>query len=169
MNRILEIYIKILQLLIKLLAVISGIALILIVIVMCYDVVADKIFNRPIAGLNDIIKMLGCISMAFALPYVTACKGHIAIEYFFHKLWRTGRLIVDTLIRVITIVLFLFIAYWSFVKGTGVLETHQCFTTLMSGTVPIFWLYYVMGISMGLTALTILHNMVRPGKELIKP
>ncbi|MDA3800316.1 MAG: TRAP transporter small permease [Kiritimatiellae bacterium] len=168
MNRIIDIYTKILKRTIECLAVISGIALVLIVVVMCYDVLVDKAFNKPIAGLNDIIKILGCISMSFALPYVTACKGHIAIEYFFQKLWRTGRLIVDTLTRSTTIVFFFILSYWSFVKGTKAFATHQCFSTLFSGNIPIFWLYYIVGISTGLTALTILHNLLPPRKELIK-
>lgn len=168
MNKIIEIYTRILKTIIEFLAVISGLALILIVVVMCYDVFVDKIANKPIAGLNDVIKILGCISIGFALPYVTACKGHIAIEYFFQKLWHTGRLVVDTIVRSVTVAFFAVIAYWSFVKGTRILSTHECFATLFSGRVPIFWLYYVIGISMVITALTILHNLLHPKMELIK-
>jgi TRAP-type C4-dicarboxylate transport system permease small subunit len=167
-SKIIEIYIKALKKVIETLAIISGIALILIVVVMCYDVLVDKVFNKPIAGLNDIIKILGCISMGFALPYVTACKGHIAIEYFFHKLWKTGRFVVDTIVRVAAVIFFIAIAYWSFVKGTKILSTNECFSTLFSGNIPIFWLYYVIGISTAITALTVLHNLINPKKELIK-
>jgi len=167
-KKIIEIYIEILKKTIEILAIISGLALILIVVVMCYDVMVDKLANKPIAGLNDIIKILGCISMGFALPYVTACKGHIAIEYFFHKLWKTGRFVVDTIVRSATIIFFIVIAYWSFVKGTKILATHECFSTLFSGNIPIFWLYYIIGISTAITALTILHNLINPKKELIK-
>lgn len=168
MKKIIEIYIEILKKVIEFLAVISGVALILIVLVMCYDVLVDKIFNKPIAGLNDIIKILGCISMGFALPYVTACKGHIAIEYFFHKLWKTGRFVVDTIVRSAAIIFFIIIAYWAFVKGTRIYSTHECFSTLFSGNIPIFWLYYIIGISTAITALTILHNLINPKKELVK-
>jgi TRAP-type C4-dicarboxylate transport system permease small subunit len=167
-NKIIDIYTKILKTVIEILTVISGLALILIVVVMCYDVLVDKIANKPIAGLNDIIKILGCISMGFALPYVTACKGHIAIEYFFQKLWHTGRFVVDTIVRSATIIFFIIIAYWSFIKGTKIYSTHECFSTLFSGNIPIFWLYYIIGISTAITALTILHNLLHPRKELIK-
>jgi len=167
-NKIIDIYTKILKKVIEILAIISGLALILIVVVMCYDVLVDKLANKPIAGLNDIIKILGCISMGFALPYVTACKGHIAIEYFFQKLWHTGRLVVDTIVRSAAIIFFIIIAYWSFVKGTKIYSTHECFSTLFSGHIPIFWLYYIIGISTAITALTILHNLIHPRKELIR-
>jgi TRAP-type C4-dicarboxylate transport system permease small subunit len=167
-KKIVEVYSKILKKTIEVLAVISGTALILIVVVMCYDVLVDKIINKPIAGLNDIIKILGCISISLALPYVTACKGHIAIEYFFQKLWKTGRFIVDTLTRSTTIIFFGVISYWSFFKGTKIFATHECFSTLFSGHIPIFWLYYVVGISTAITALTILHNLVQPKKDLVK-
>ena len=50
-----------------------------------------------ITGALDLGKGCGALVIAGALPYTTAVKGHVAIEYFFHKLGRRGRIVVDTL------------------------------------------------------------------------
>jgi TRAP-type C4-dicarboxylate transport system permease small subunit len=56
--------------------------------------------NLSLTGAYDLVKIAATITAAAALPYTTAIKGHVAIEYFFHKLGRRGRVVVDALMRV---------------------------------------------------------------------
>ena len=100
------------------------------------------------------------------MPYTTAVKGHVAIEYFFHKLSHLGRIIVDTIIRLLSMALFTLLTI-RFVKyGASLKKAGQVTATLQ---MPVFWVPYVMSISCAVVVLVILYNMVHPGKEMIKP
>ena len=145
--------------------VLSGVGLLGMVAVTCLDIVLRR-FNCPFTGAYDIVKVLGALTLAFALPYTTAIKGHVAIEYFFQKLNRTGRIVVDTLMRVLAIVLFLFLAYRSVLYGNDMLHNGQVTQTLQ---MPICWVPWVIGVCCFTVVLVIAHNLTHTGKEMINP
>ncbi|MEA3365032.1 MAG: TRAP transporter small permease subunit, partial [Candidatus Hydrogenedentes bacterium] len=89
-------------------AYIAGAAVCVMMITTCLDVVLRKL-GWPLPGALDIVMLSGAISISCAVPYTTAVKGHVSIEYFFHKLSRRGRIIVDTSWRLLAVVLFGFL------------------------------------------------------------
>lgn len=147
------------------LVVVSGLGVFVMIGVTCADVVLRR-FDCPIKGAYDIVKMAGAISLAAALPYTTAVKGHVAIEYFFHKLNRFGRLIVDSICRLLAIGLFGFMGWRSILYGNQMKTTGEVSLTL---ELPIFWLPWFIGICCFVVMLVIIYNLIHPGKEMIKP
>lgn len=147
------------------LVVISGIGIFVMIGTICADVVL-RWFGRPLIGAYDIVKIAGAIALATALPYTTSVKGHVAIEYFFHKLNRTGRVIVDTLVRLLGIVLFGFLGWRCFLYGGEMQRSGQVMQTLQ---LPIFWLPWVIGVCCVVVMLVIVYNLLHPNKEMIKP
>ena len=95
---VVELYHRALRALVKALAYVAGASLMVMVLVTSADVVL-RIFRLSLTGAYDIVKIAAAITIAAALPYTTAIKGHVAIEYFFHKLGRRGRIVVDALMR----------------------------------------------------------------------
>jgi TRAP-type C4-dicarboxylate transport system permease small subunit len=146
-------------------AYIAGAALCLMMMTTCVDVVMRK-FDSPLPGALDIVTLAGAICIACALPYTTAVKGHVSIEYFFHKLSRRSRIAVDTSWRLLAIALFLFLCRRCIIYGHSKYESGEVTMTLQ---VPIFWTLYVLALSCGVVALVILHNMLHPNREMIKP
>ena len=159
------IYVRALRTLVYVLVIISGIGIFVMIGTICADVVLRR-FDSPIVGAYDIVKMAGAITLACALPYTTAVKGHVAIEYFFHKLNRTGRVLVDTIVRLFGIGLFGFFAWRSFIYGLQMRQTGQVSQTLEW---PIFWLPWVIGFCCVVVLLVIVYNLLHPDKEMIKP
>jgi TRAP-type C4-dicarboxylate transport system permease small subunit len=102
---ILEMYEKVVRALVMTLAVLAALAVLAMMSVTCVDV-AMRIFGTALSGANDLICVAGALAAGCALPYTTAVKGHVAVEYFFHKLGRVGRVVVDTLMRATGIALF---------------------------------------------------------------
>lgn len=147
------------------LGVVAGIGVMTMMSVTCADVLL-RVFRRPIAGAYDIVQIAGAITISCALPYTTAVKGHVAIEYFFLKLPRVGRIVVDTLARLIAISLFVFLAWQSIRYGNSLHASGQVTLTLQ---LPVFWVPYVIGTSCAVVAMVILHNLIHPGRETIKP
>ena len=130
---------------------------------------ADVLLRRtpwPLVGVYDVVGILGGLAMVCALPYTTAVKGHIAVEYFFHKLARRGRLAVDTAARLTGILLFVTLSLEMWLYAAKLAVAGQVTLTLQIPASPVIRVAAVM---CGLTALVILHNLLHPGREMIKP
>lgn len=154
-----------LRLLILASAAVAGGAILLMIAVTCLDIVL-RAAGRPFVGSYDIVRFAGAITIAGALPYTSAVKGHVAIEYFFLKLNRIGRIVVDTLCRIIILGLFSTFAWQCVQYGQSLKRANTVSLTL---ELPLFWIPYVLAASFLLTALVVLHNLLHPGREIIKP
>ncbi len=150
---------------VNVLALLAGLAVLVMMLVTTADVILRR-FNHPITGAVDIISILGAVAIACALPYTTAVKGHVAIEYFFHKLPNIGRIAVDTVLRLTAIGLFLLLAWACVAKGVRFWQTHLVSQTL---ELPLFWLPWLMAVSCLTVALVILYNLTHPGRTMLKP
>ena len=68
--------------------------------------------------------------------------------------------------RLLTVVLFLVLAWQSVVYGNALKRGGEVSMTLQ---IPVFWVPYILGISCVLVALVTLYHLYSPGKEMIKP
>jgi TRAP-type C4-dicarboxylate transport system permease small subunit len=160
-----EVYHRALRGLVLGLAWVAGASLMLMVLVTSAEVVL-RLFRLSLTGAYDIVRIAAAVTIAAALPYTTAIKGHVAIEYFFHKLGRRGRIGVDALMRVGGMALFGLLA-WGFVDyGNSLRVKGEVSMTLQ---LPIFWVPYVLAFSCGLVVLIKLYHLTHPGKPMIKP
>ena len=161
----LRFYHQALRALVKALAYVAGASLMVMVLVTSADVVL-RIFRLSLTGAYDIVKIAAAITMAAALPYTTAIKGHVAIEYFFHKLGRRGRIVVDALMRLGGMALFGLLAWGCVDYGNSLRAKGEVSMTLQ---LPIFWVPYVLAVSCVLVVLIKLYHLTHPGKPMIKP
>jgi len=160
-------YTRVLRIVVYVLIAVAGMSVLAMMAITCADVILRlKWINRPFVGAYDIVKIAGALSLATALPYTTAVKGHVAIEYFFHKLNRCGRIVLDTLIRLLGMALFAFFAWRSIVYGLNLHRNGQVSQTLQ---LPVFWVPFVIGFCCAVVVLVIGHNLIHPGREMIKP
>ena len=161
----LQFYYRALRALVMALAYAACASLMVMVLVTTTEVVL-RVFRLTLTGAYDIVKIAAAITIAAALPYTTAIKGHVAIEYFFHKLGRRGRMVVDLLMRFGGMALFGLLA-WGFVDyGNSLRQKGEVSTTLQ---VPIFWVPYVLAVSCVLVVLIKIYHVTHPGKPMIKP
>ena len=164
-HRVRDVYFNCLKALVYALVFVSGFCVFVMIGTICTDVVL-RYFNHPVKGAYDIVKIAGAITLASALPYTTAVKGHVAIEYFFHKLNRTGRVMLDSVIRLLGMGLFAFLSWRSFVYGLQLRQNGQVAQTL---ELPIFWVPWIIGFCCLVVLLVIGYNLIHPGREMIKP
>ncbi len=146
--------------------VLAGVSLAAIMGLTCLDVLLRVLFRRPIRGTLDVIEILGALTLALGLPYTTAVKGHVAVEYFFQRLPRRARIAVDSLERAAGVFLFTALAYGSFWFGASLRRSGQVTPTLQ---LPLYPLPWAIGFSCLLVAVVILYNLLHPGREMIKP
>lgn len=151
--------------LIRVLAYIAGISILLMMGITVLDVVL-RIFGSGITGAYDLVRACGAVSVACALPYLTAVKGHIAIEFFYHRSSRAGRLAMDTILRLASLLTFGALAFFLFRHGLSMLETGEVFPNL---GLPVFWIPLLISLSSALMMIVIFYHLTHPGKEFIKP
>lgn len=96
----------------------SCVGLAAMMVVICGDVLL-RVSGHPVKGAYDIVRVAGALTIACSLPITTAMKGHVAIEYFFQKLNRKWRVVVDSVMRVVMIGAFLLAAYECVGTETG--------------------------------------------------
>jgi len=134
------------------------------ILVVCVDVTL-RVAGHPLKGAYDIVRLAGAVTIACALPLTTAVKGHVAIEYFFRKLNRVSRLVVDSLMRLVMIGCFLLAAYECVGYGNRFLRNGQVTDTI---EIPMFWVPWLMAAAFGLTAVIVVFHLVYPGREIIR-
>jgi len=128
--------------------------------------VVMRLFGSSLTGAVDLVTLAGAVTIACALPYTTAVKGHVAIEFFFHKLSRRWRVVVDSVNRLVLIGVFALVCRECLLYGGKLYRSHEATMTLK---IPIFWVPYVVALSAAMVALVVLCHLLHPGKEMIKP
>ena len=119
-----------------------------------------------LTGAYDMVKIACALTVAAALPYTTAIKGHVAIEYFFHKLGSRGRVVVDVAMRLLGMALFGILAWGSILYGNSLKRSGEVSLTLQ---LPVFWVPYVLAASCGLVVLIKFFHLTHPGRPMIQP
>jgi len=143
---------------------ISVIGLLTMMVVTCLDVVL-RVCGVPVKGAYDVVRVAGAVTIACALPMTTAMKGHVAIEYFFQRLNRRWRLVVDSLMRLLMIVGFALAAYECVGYGVRFLKSGQVTDTI---ELPIFWVPWLMAVSFAVTAVVVVFHLIYPGREMVR-
>jgi TRAP-type C4-dicarboxylate transport system permease small subunit len=155
----------ILKKLVRLLAAVAGLSLLTMALVTCSDILL-RVFKVSFTGAYDVVKIAAAMTIACGLPYATAVKGHVAVEFFFQKLGSRGRIVVDSLIRLLTMALFSLFT-WQFMRyGAALRKSGEVSMTLQ---LPVFLVPYVMAFSCGLVVLVTLYHLLHPGKALLNP
>ncbi|ANT63343.1 hypothetical protein AYJ57_23005 (plasmid) [Salipiger sp. CCB-MM3] len=86
----------------SILAVIGGLALLLLVVLIFAGVVLRYVFGQPILGSNEIIQLTAVALVMSALPYCTHLNGHVTVDVFDRVLGRFGRMAGDVLARLLS-------------------------------------------------------------------
>ena len=151
--------------LIHLMAIAGSLAIAGMIVVTVADI-AGRQFGIPVTGAYDLVRVLGAISMACALPLTKAVKGHIAIEYFFQKLERRGRAGVDTVMRLLLLVLF-GVLTWQFIRlGMLLRDSGERTPTLH---LPVFWVPWLAAAATLVTVGVTLWHLLHPGRSMMRP
>jgi TRAP-type C4-dicarboxylate transport system permease small subunit len=160
-------YEQALRIVVYALAILSGLSVMAIMIVTCVDVILRHPWvGHPVVGAYDIVKIGGAISLAAALPYTTAVKGHVAIDFLVRTLGPAGRWVLSSLISLMSIGLFAFFAVQSVRYG---LYFHTVGQVSQTSEIPIFWVPCVIGGCCVVVVLVLVHGLVCPKRELARP
>lgn len=103
---------------------IAGVVLAFMLIFTLTDVVM-RAMGRPILGGFEIISFSGAVAIGFALPYTTLMKGHVLVDFVLERLSPKGRAGMETITRLISILLFLWIGWNFFIYGIDLIKNKE--------------------------------------------
>jgi TRAP-type C4-dicarboxylate transport system permease small subunit len=159
-------YEQALRIVVYALAILSGVSVAAIMIVTCADVILRYPWiGHPLIWAYDTVKIGGAISLAAALPYTTAVKGHVAIDFLLHNLGPGARRILAAAISLMGMGLFAFFARQSVLYGLYFRRVGQVSQT---SEIPIFWVPCAIGVCCAVVVLVIAHDLVCPKRGLAK-
>jgi TRAP-type C4-dicarboxylate transport system permease small subunit len=157
-------YEKVLRWMVTILIWLSSAGILAMIAVTFVDI-TFRLLRLRFTGAVDIVQIAGATAIAAALPYTTAVNAHVAIEFILHKLSRRGRLVMGSIIKIMTIALFVFAAHRSFLYGNDLLSHNQGTMTLRF---PMGWMMYMIAVCLSVNVLVVLYSLLKPNKELIK-
>ena len=146
-------------------AAVGGVAVAGLILVTVADVVGRQI-GLPVKGAYDLVRVLGAVAMACALPLTKAVKGHIAIEFFFQKMGARGRAAMDTAMRLVLLALFGLLTWQFALQGQRFLDSGETTTTLH---MPMFWVPWLAALACLATAGVTLWHLLHPGRSMVRP
>lgn len=141
---------------------IAGWCLLAMTFLTCADVVL-RIFRMPILGTFEIVGFLGAAVASFAMAHTTVRRGHVAVEVLVMHLPRTTQKVVYLITHLLSIFLFLLLAYESVRFGNDLRVTNEVSLTLQ---IPFFPVLYGIAFSSFVVFLVLAVDflMVASGK-----
>ena len=163
LRRCLELFFTTVRKLIIGFALLAGTAVLGMMGVTVADVVL-RVFKVGIVGAYDIVRVCGVVAISCALPYITAVKGHIAIEFLYRSFAPPGRRVLDFGFCLVALVLFAFLVYQNIRYGVSLYASGELMPTLR---MPVFWMPGLIAFNALLVFIVILHHLLHPGQEMI--
>ncbi len=92
------------------LTIIAASALTFMMLLTVADVIG-RTFGHAVLGTYEIVSTLLGVVIGFCLPKVTIERGHVSMEFLLDKVSSKTRAAINTVTRLICLILFMFIAY----------------------------------------------------------
>ena len=89
----------------------ASIMILIVMIAVCADVIGRKVFNHPITGIMEIIKMSRPVIAFFMVPWATYQFSHVRSTIIYGRLPLKGRIVIDVIAYAMGIIFFVALAY----------------------------------------------------------
>ncbi len=135
----------------------SAAAVVLMMMLTTADVIM-RFFRHPIPGTYEMVGFLGAVVIAFALPYTSIQKGHIAVEFLVQKFPRAARIMINALNAFVSTILFA-VVFWQSVKYAHSLKLNGEVSPTLQ--MPVYPVVYGVAVGCALLCLVLLMEFIR--------
>lgn len=141
----------------KALAVISGIALFLLMCLVSYTVFRRYVMNNPVLGDAELVQIGMSLVVMMAMPYATFSGAHIRVDIFDRKIGAWGRYLGDVMARSLG-AFFLFLLIQK--TWDKALDAHEYGDVTNMIEIPVWIAYGAITVGMGGYALVLIAQLV---------
>lgn len=118
--------------------VFAGWGLVAMTFLTCADVIL-RIFRYPILGTYEMVGFLGAIVASFAMAHTTIKRGHVAVEVLTTRLPLKAQKVIYLITNVLSIVVFVLLAYESVRFGNDLQLNNEVSLTLQIPFFPVLY------------------------------
>lgn len=141
----------------RVLYLIAGIAIVLMMLLTCADVVL-RFMRRPIPGTYELVCFLGAVAVAFAMAHTTVQKGHVAVSLVVRLLPQRIQGLIEMLTSTFGFILFALIAWRAVLYANSLRATREVSLTLQ---LPFYPFVYGIGFSAVAVCLVLLTDLFK--------
>ncbi len=144
---------------------IGFVALFLMVVLTCVDVVSSKLFRAPVFGALDVMMLAQLIAVSFAVAIALIMGRHVAVEFFVMLLPKRIQSGIDCIVNFMGLGLFIGIVWRLFVFGYGLQIGGE---ESMTARIPTAPFVYAAAIGCIPVCLIYLHNLLTSIVKTVK-
>ena len=142
---------------IRLLSILSSIALAVLLVVTFAGVIMRYVFGTPILGSNEIIQLASVALVMLAMPFAAQQGDHIRVDVFDGMIGQIGRFVGDILSRAIGVYLLGLLAVRAWAKLLDTAEYGDA-TNMLS--IPLWPFYGLLAIGAVLYAIVLILQLI---------
>lgn len=135
-----------------------GAAVLVFMMLLTVADVFGRLFKSPIPGTFEIIGFTGAAVIAFALPYTSVMKGHIAVDILVQRLPWLARVIINAVNALVSMMLFGVISWQCVVFAQSMKRSAEVSLTLQ---MPVYPFVYGIAAGCALLSLVLLVEFIR--------
>lgn len=148
-------------------AIISGIALLLMMAMGALDVFLGKVFNMPIPGTFEATEAFMVMSAFMAIAYNQQVRGHIKVELFTSRLSRKLQTKFEAFNYCLSAIFFFLLAWQGWKFGLESLQIREYESGLIAFPVYPAKLLLALGVSM--MTLQSLRDLINAFRDIFSP
>ena len=134
------------------------IAMLLMMVITCIDVVGAKIFLSPLLGAIDIVMLSQIVAISFAASMALIIGRHIRVEFFFNLLPQRAQVVIDSFVLLLGLGLFIVIIWRLGVLGHSYQTSGEYSATAY---IPLYPFAYVIALASIPVCLVFLQRFLK--------
>ena len=144
---------------------IAGTGLVAMLLITVADIIGIKILKSPVPGAIEIVGFLGVIITAFALAHTYVKRGHIKVEFIVMRLSSGVQKILSLIASVLSLALFVVIAWQSFEFGRVLQKTGE---VSMTQGIPFYPFVYAISFCSLAVCLVLIGEIINLTMKLLR-
>jgi len=144
---------------------IGFVAIFLMVVLTCVDVIGAKVFRQPVFGALDMMTLGQLIAVSFAAAMALIQGRMVQVEFFVPLLPKRVQAIVDSVVQLLCLGLFILIAWRLFTHGYHLQSGGEVTAT---AHIPVSPFTYASALAMVPVCLVILQQFLHAIRRVIK-
>ncbi|MDJ0986981.1 MAG: TRAP transporter small permease [Desulfobacterales bacterium] len=148
-------------------AVLSGVALLLMMIMGALDVFLGKVFNTPVPGTFEATEALMVVSAFLAIAYNQQVRGHIRVELFTSRMRPKLQLKFEVLNYFLSALFFFLLTWQGWRFGIESLRVGEYESGLIA--FPVYPAKLLLALGLTLMTLQCLRDLVTAFKNIFNP
>lgn len=159
-----EAFQKALDSVIKVLRLVGALALVLMMLITCADVLFRG-FDRPIIWAVDTVGFMAVLALACAMPYTQVEGGHVGVDLLVLKMSPRGQAAIDAITGTVSTVLFGIVSWQMWRYATELASKGEVSMTVQIPKSPFI---YAVSVCFGILCVAIFTEVIRNIGKAVK-